>query len=173
MHQVGPIGACLNHGIMCTSLNYLPDRYPKNIYPSGNLRLNAKGSLRRNCHSVQTNTYRLSLNVLKKRLTLDLFLLMRVSLILWSRELSRKRENLLVPCIVFISFHTGSAHARPSARQTWDTTHGLRKLNFTYQNFKHKKCVNIDKYKFWKIPVVLHLVHFRSFLDKFQSFSSI
>ena len=62
---------------------------------------------------------------------------------------------------------------KPPSPQTWDSTHGLRRLSFTYHNFTHKKCVNCDIYKFWKITIVVHLVHLMSFLDKFQSSSFI
>ena len=48
--------------------------------------------------------------------------------------------------------------------------HGLRRLYFINQNVTHKNGITRDIYKFWKITVVLHLVHLRSFLGKFQSF---
>ena len=60
-----------------------------------------------------------------------------------------------------------------STTQTWDSTHGLRRLYFTNQNCTHKKSGNRDIYKLRKINEVLHLVEFKSFFDKFQSSSFI
>ena len=76
--------------------------------------------------------------------------------------LAQKYQNILCSCWYF-----------RLPMQTWDSTHGLRRLNFTHQNCTHIKCVNRNIYKFWKITVVLHLVHFWINLNHFLLFKTI